>query len=186
MSARDLSGRLFVPVITLPLLPLSKRASTDSWSILFSFLTIISGADNSNNLFNLLFLLITLLYKSFKSEVANLPPSKGTNGLKSGGKTGKTFIIIHSGLLPESLNAWRSFNLFESFFSFVSELVWGISSLISLISSSTSRSSSNAWTASAPMPAVNSSPYSSYISTHSSSVKIWPFSRSVNPGSVTI
>jgi hypothetical protein len=30
MSARDLSGRLFVPVITLPLLPLSKKTTTDS------------------------------------------------------------------------------------------------------------------------------------------------------------
>ena len=37
-------GRFPVPVITLPLLPLSNKASTDSWSILFSFLTIISGA----------------------------------------------------------------------------------------------------------------------------------------------
>ena len=41
--------------------------------------------------------MITLLYKSFKSEVANLPPSSGTNGLSSGGITGIAFIIIHSG-----------------------------------------------------------------------------------------
>ena len=186
MSARDFKGRLFVPVITLPLRPLSKSASTDSWSILFSFLTIISGALSSRSLFNLLFLLITLLYKSLRSEVANLPPSSGTSGLKSGGRTGSTFITIHSGLFPESLNASKSFNLFDSFFSLVSELVWGISSLIILISSSISSSSNKIWTASAPIPAENSSPNSSYFSTHSSSVSIWPFSSSVNPGSVTI
>ena len=43
-------------------------------------------------------ILKVLLYKSFRSEVANLPPSKGTNGLNSGGITGRTFNIIHSGL----------------------------------------------------------------------------------------
>ena len=121
-----------------------------------------------------------------RSEVANLPPSKGTKGLKSGGKTGRTFIIIHSGLFPELLKASNSFNLFENFFNFVSEFVCGISSLIILISSSISSSSSNICTASAPIPAENSSPNSSYFSTHSSSVRICPFSNSVSPGSVTI
>ena len=86
---------------------------------------------------------MTLLYKSFKSEVANLPPSNGTKGLKSGGKTGKTFMIIHSGLFPEFLKACNSFNLLDNFFNFVSEFVCGISSLIILISSSISRSSSS-------------------------------------------
>ena len=112
-----------MPVITLPLLPLSRSASTDSCNILFSFLTIISGAFSSRSLFNLLFLLITLLYRSFKSDVAKRPPSRGTKGLKSGGKTGRTFMIIHSGLFPESLKASRSFNLFDNFFSLVSEFV---------------------------------------------------------------
>ena len=41
--------------------------------------------------------MITLLYKSFKSEVAKRPPSSGTNGRNSGGITGITFKIIHSG-----------------------------------------------------------------------------------------
>ena len=59
----------------------------------------MSGAPNSINFRNLLFLFITLLYKSFKSEVANLPPSNGTKGLKSGGRTGNLLRIIHSGLL---------------------------------------------------------------------------------------
>ena len=69
------NGRRGRPVTGLPLLPLSIRASTASCNILFSFLTIISGAPKSKSFFNLLFLFITLLYKSFKSEVANLPPS---------------------------------------------------------------------------------------------------------------
>ena len=46
ISDNDLSGLLLVPVITLPLLPLSNRASAASRSILFSCLTIISGAFN--------------------------------------------------------------------------------------------------------------------------------------------
>ena len=138
MSANDFKGLLLVPVITLPRLPLSRSASTLSCNILFSLRTIISGAPRSNSLLNLLFLLITLLYKSFKSDVAKRPPSSGTNGLKSGGSTGSAFIIIHSGLLPESLKASKSFNLLDNFLSLVSELVFGTSSLIILISSSRS------------------------------------------------
>ena len=61
----------------------------------------MSGAFRSKSLFNLLFLFITLLYKSFKSDVANLPPSRGTNGLNSGGITGTEVKMIHSGLFPE-------------------------------------------------------------------------------------
>ena len=62
--------------------------------------------------------MITLLYKSFKSDVANLPPSRGTRGLNSGGITGITFIIIHSGLfsflVSASLNASTTCNLFKA------------------------------------------------------------------------
>ena len=158
MSARDLRGRLLEPVTALPLLPLSKRASTDSCSILFSLRVIISGALRSNNLLSLLFLLITLLYKSFKSEVANLPPSKGTRGLKSGGKIGKTSSTIHSGLFPDSLNDLSNFNLLAYFLSFASDLVRGISSWISLIAASKSNSFRRVWMDSAPIPASNSSP----------------------------
>ena len=61
---------------------------------------------------------MTLLYKSFKSEVANLPPSKGTKGLNSGGITGITFIIIHSGkfspLSLASRNASTTCSLFKA------------------------------------------------------------------------
>ena len=128
MSARDLRGLLLEPVTALPLLPLSNKASTDSWSILFSFLVIISGALRSRSLFNLLFLFITLLYKSLRSEVANLPPSRGTNGLKSGGKMGKTSSTIHSGLLPDSLKDLSNFKRLAYFFNLASDLVKGISS----------------------------------------------------------
>ena len=100
----------------------------------------MSGALSSRSLFNLLFLFITLLYRSLRSDVAKRPPSRGTSGLRSGGKTGKTVITIHSGLLPELLNASKSLSLLESFLSLVSELVWGISSLMILISSSISNS----------------------------------------------
>ena len=72
---------------------------------------MISGAFKSINLFNLLFLLITLLYKSFKSDVANLPPSSGTKGLSSGGMTGTVVKIIHSGLFSDEINDSISFNL---------------------------------------------------------------------------
>ena len=36
------------------------------------------------------------------SDVANFPPSNGTNGLSSGGITGTILIIIHSGLFSHS------------------------------------------------------------------------------------
>ena len=83
-----MSGRLLVPVTIRPLFELSKRASTASWSIRFSFLMMISGAFSSINLFSRLFLLMTRRYRSFRSDVANLPPSRGTSGLKLRGKDG--------------------------------------------------------------------------------------------------
>ena len=43
--------------------------------------------------------------------MANLPPSRGTSGLNSGGITGTDVSIIHSGLLPEEINDSISFNL---------------------------------------------------------------------------
>ncbi|MNT27502.1 hypothetical protein D3C72_1631370 [compost metagenome] len=120
MSDNDFNGLFPAPVTGLPLLPLSINASTDSCNILFSFLTMISGAPSSNNLFNLLFLFITLLYKSFKSDVANLPPSNCTIGLSSGGITGIALIIIHSGLLLDNLNDSTVSNLLTSFILFCS------------------------------------------------------------------
>ena len=84
---------------------------------------MISGALNSSNLLSLLFLLMTLLYKSLRSEVANLPPSRGTKGLKSGGKTGRTSRIIHSGLLLDERKPFKIFKRLDNFFILASLLV---------------------------------------------------------------
>ncbi len=138
MSERDFNGLLFAPVITRPRRPLSNNASTDSCNILFSFLTMISGARSSINLFSRLFLLITRLYKSFKSEVANLPPSRGTSGRSSGGITGTTSNIIHSGLEPDSMKASINLRRFTNFFLFASDPVSRNSDLITSSSSSNS------------------------------------------------
>ena len=111
MSDKDLSPRPPAPATALPLLPLSKSASTDSCNILFSLLIIMSGAPSSINFFNLLFLLINLLYKSFKSEVAKRPPSSCTIGLNSGGITGTISNIIASGGFFPSANGLITFIL---------------------------------------------------------------------------
>src|SRR5574344_1982253 len=123
MSASDFKARLFEPVIARPRRPLSIKASTDSCNIRFSLRTMISGAANSNNLFKRLLRLITRRYKSFKSDVAKRPPSSGTNGRKSGGRTGNTVKIIHSGLLPELINDSISFKRLANFLRFDSEEV---------------------------------------------------------------
>ena len=60
-------------------------------------LVITSGALISISRRKRLLRIITRRYKSFKSEVANLPPSSGTSGRKSGGITGTTSSTIHSG-----------------------------------------------------------------------------------------
>ncbi|EKE00695.1 MAG: hypothetical protein ACD_21C00290G0005 [uncultured bacterium] len=123
MSAKDFNGRLLAPVIALPRRPLSNKASTDSCSIRFSLRTIISGAFKSKSRLRRLLRLITLRYKSLRSEVANLPPSSGTNGRKSGGNTGNTVKIIHSGLFFDSWNASSTRNLLLIFLNLVLEFV---------------------------------------------------------------
>ena len=166
MSDNDLRALFPGPVTGLPLLPLSINASTASWSILFSFLTMISGAPNSRSLLRRLFLLIILLYKSFKSDVANLPPSNWTIGLKSGGITGITSKIIHSGLLPEFLNASKTSNLL-TIFAFFCPVASNNSDFNCSASFSTSMSISNSLIASAPIPTRNFPPNSSYASLNS-------------------
>ena len=73
----------------------------------------------------------------------------------------------------------------ESFFFLASLFVESICSCTSDISLSKFISERRIFTDSAPIPAENSSPNSSSFSKYSSSSKIWPFSRSVMPGSVT-
>ena len=46
--------------------------------------------------------LMTRRYRSFRSLVAKRPPSSCTMGRMSGGITGTTSRIIHSGRLPEA------------------------------------------------------------------------------------
>src|SRR2546427_7394326 len=62
---------------------------------------ITSGARSSRSFLSRLLRLMTRRYRSLRSEVANRPPSSGTRGLSSGGMTGMTSRIIHSGLFPD-------------------------------------------------------------------------------------
>ena len=125
MSASDFSGRLFVPVIARPRRPLSSNASTDSCSMRFSLRTMMSGAFSSSSRRRRLLRLMTRRYRSFKSDVANRPPSSGTSGRRSGGSTGSTVMTIHSGLLFDSRNDSSSFKRFDSRLILVSEFVPG-------------------------------------------------------------
>ena len=115
---------------------------------------IISGACRSINRFSLLFLLITLRYKSFKSLVANLPPSNCTIGLNSGGSTGSVFNTIHSGLFPLLRNASTTRSLFIDFLLLWPEVVL-ISSCNWFFNASKSTFSSICSIASAPIEALN-------------------------------
>ncbi len=186
MSERDLSGLLLGPVTGRPRRPLSISASTDSCSMRFSLRIIISGAPSSKRRLSLLFLFITRLYRSLRSEVANLPPSSCTIGRKSGGMTGMQSSIIHSGLLPESLKASTTSSLFKMRTRF-----WPVAVLSSSLSScevsSRSISSRSFFMVSAPMPASKSSSYFSRMSRYSFSFSICFFCSSRTlPGSVTI
>ena len=132
----------------------------------------MSGATKSRRRLRRLLRLITRRYKSFRSEVAKRPPSSGTRGRKSGGKIGRTDMIIHSGLLPEAANASINFKRLVIFLRLVSEPISGSSSRICATSASRSICCNNASTASAPIFASNSSPCSSNASRYSSSVRI--------------
>ena len=132
----------------------------------------MSGALRSNNLFNLLFLLITLRYKSFKSEVANLPPSRGTKGLNSGGITGIEVKIIHSGLFPDEIKDSISFNLFIVLSSVTLDLISVNDSLNFFCSFFKSKLTKISLTASAPIPAVNASSPNSSCALRSASSEI--------------
>ena len=184
MSERDFNALFPGPVTGRPLRPLSINASTASWSILFSFLTIISGAPSSRSFSRRLFLLIILLYKSFKSDVAKRPPSSCTIGLKSGGITGTTLSIIHSGLFPEFLNASTTSSLFTILALFCPD-AFSRAAFNSTASFSRSIDESNSSTASAPIPTLNASPYLSYASLYSFSERTCLYISSVSPGSRT-
>ncbi len=139
----------------------------------------------SNNLLRRLFLVITRRYRSFMSLVAKRPPSSCNIGLKSGGITGKTDKIIHSGSLSELIKA-----------SIVSKRlikrrrlsVRAPSRFSKTIFFSFSKSifSNKVLTASAPVPALKASkPSVIFNSRYSSSDKISFSFNSVSLGSVT-
>jgi len=118
MSLKDFNSRRPRRDNALPRCELSINESTASWSMRFSFRTITSGAPSSSNLFSRLLRLITRRYRSFRSEVANRPPSNCTMGRKSGGITGRMVRIIHSGRLPDLRNASTTFKRLVAFFLF--------------------------------------------------------------------
>ena len=145
----------------------------------------MSGAPSSISFLSLLLRLITLLYKSLRSLVANLPPSSGTIGRSSGGITGSTSRIIHSGRALFFLNASRSASFFvaASFF-WPFELL--TISRVAFASASISILESNSLITSAPIPALKAfEPHLVTASRYSLSFKICLNSRSVSPGSVT-
>ncbi len=184
ISLKDFKARLPGPVTGLPRRPLSIRASTASCSIRFSLRTMISGAPNSSRRFKRLLRLITLLYKSFKSEVANRPPSSCTIGRSSGGITGITSRIIHSGRFPELRNASTTSRRRTALIRRC-PVESRISARSSSLSFSRSMSSSRRLTASAPIPAVKRLPYFSRYSRYSVSLSSCFFAKGVSPGSRT-
>src|SRR5207302_993813 len=64
-----------------------------------------------------------LLALEHVGERLQRPPSSGTSGRSSGGMTGTTSRIIHSGRLFESMKASSSFSRLTSFLRLASELV---------------------------------------------------------------
>jgi hypothetical protein len=103
--------------------------------------------------------------------VAKRPPSSGTSGRRSGGITGTTVRIIHSGLLCDWMNASISLSRLASFFGLRSDVDSAISLRRSAAIFSRSSARSMPRIASAPIMAVNeSAPYSSWARRYSSSL----------------
>ena len=151
MSDSDFSGRLPGPVTGRPRRPLSNSESTASWSIRFSLFTMISGAPRSSSRLSRLFRLITRRYRSFRSEVANRPPSSCTIGRRSGGITGMQSSTMPIGLLRVDRNAETTFSRLSA-----RALRWPLPvRMVSRrlrASASRSKLASRSWIAWAPMP----------------------------------
>ena len=182
MSAKDLSARLLAPVMALPRRPLSSKLSTASCNMRFSLRAMISGALSSSRRRKRLLRLITRRYRSFRSDVANRPPSRGTRGRKSGGNTGSTSNTIHSGLMPDFLKASSTLRRLAFFLTLSSEPVR--SPRKRSISCSMSMPCRSSLMPSAPILATNSSPNSLNLASKSSSDKMPYFFSGVMPGSV--
>ncbi len=102
------------------------------------------------------------------SDVAKRPPSSCTIGLKSGGITGITVKIIHSGLLPDSRKASITSRRLIILALFCPEEPLS-SAFSSTDSSSRSMLISSSIIDSAPIPARNESPYLLLASWYSAS-----------------
>ena len=150
MSDSDFNGRLPGPVTGRPRRPLSNSASTDSCSIRFSLLMMISGAPRSSSRLSRLFRLMTRRYRSFRSEVANRPPSSWTIGRRSGGITGIASSTMPIGLFSVLRNALTTFSRFSARV-LRCRLPVSICSLRFSASASRSKLSRRFWIASAPM-----------------------------------
>ena len=185
MSVNDLSGRLLLPSTGRRHRLLSSNESTACCSIRFSFRIITSGAFRSISFLRRLFRLMIRRYKSFRSLVAKFPLSSITSGRRSGGITGATSMIIHSGLFSLVRMALTIFNRFVRSLIFCLLLV----SLIAWRSSTESSSKSNlpksSLTASAPMDALKQLPYFVWALRYSSSVRSCFSFRGLWPQSVT-
>ena len=153
---------------------LSNKASTASCRILFSFLKITAGALISCNFFNLLFLFITLRYKSLTSDVACLPPSRATIGLSAGGRMGILFKNIHSGLVLDFINDLIKLNLFI-IFSLSNAPTFSTCSSSFFCKSFKFNSLNTSYMTSAPVPASKSAPYFNENLLYSVSSSIFPF-----------
>ncbi len=121
---------------------------------------ITSGALRSISFFNRLLRLITLRYRSLRSDVANRPPVSCTIGRKSGGITGNACRHIALGLIPARNMLSSSLRRFINFF-LRCPFAPSTSSVSSAIKSVSSISSSNSFKALPPMPTSISSSNSS-------------------------
>ena len=112
---------------------------------------MISGAFSPNSRFKRLLRLITRRYRSFRSEVANRPPSNCTMGRNSGGITGTASKIMLSG---ECLPSQKGFTTFTRWPERRRRCEEGDTrpSRNSSISSSKFTLDNNFFTASAPIP----------------------------------
>ena len=168
-----MSRWLWLPDTGRPRRPLSIRASTASWSMRFSLRTMISGAISSISLLSRLFRLITLRYRSFRSLVANRPPSSCTIGRSSGGRTGRVVRTIQSGLFPLLRKDSMTRRRLIAFLRRCPE-VDCISSCSPSRTASRSTPFSTFSTASAPIPALKMPEDWSRSSLNRVSVRSWP------------
>ena len=151
----------------------------------FSLRMITSGALSSISFLRRLLRLITRRYRSLRSDVAKRPPSSGTSGRSSGGITGITSRIIHSGRFVERWNESTTLSRLASFSVFCADVSARIWVRRSTASFSMSTRLSSSLIASAPMRARNLGPYSSRALRYCSSVSNWFGFSSPSPGEIT-